>query len=170
MLVGNGRIIDFLFRFGRFRLTFVLSKSLLKVSVKVFGVVIGKAEQNNSSADRTAVNNALLSTGNTFKSTVEDARVQASLSVIVDKVNSGSMAKDKALKEVYELYKKNPNNDRICENLVTLCDICIMEYIIADKWGASSVKSILDSLNNNKSAGFNRHKGKLAQSYANIWN
>ena len=142
----------------------------MKVSVKVFGVVIGKAEQNNSSADRTAVNNALLSTGNTFKSTVEDARVQASLSVIVDKVNSGSMAKDKALKEVYELYKKNPNNDRICENLVTLCDICIMEYIIADKWGASSVKSILDSLNNNKSAGFNRHKGKLAQSYANIWN
>ena len=129
-----------------------------------------QAEQNNSSADRTAVNNALLSTGNTFKSTVEDARVQASLSVIVDKVNSGSMAKDKALKEVYELYKKNPNNDRICENLVTLCDICIMEYIIADKWGASSVKSILDSLNNNKSAGFNRHKGKLAQSYANIWN
>ena len=45
-----------------------------------------------------------------------------------------------------------------------------MEYVIADKWGASSVKSILDSLNNNKSAAFNRHKGKLAQSYSNIWN
>ena len=71
---------------------------------------------------------------------------------------------------IYELYKKNPNNDRICQNLVTLCDMCIMEYVIADKWGASSVKSILDSLNNNKSAAFNRHKGKLAQSYSNIWN
>ena len=45
-----------------------------------------------------------------------------------------------------------------------------MEYIIADRWGASSVKSILDSLNNNKSAAFNRHKSKLAQSYSNIWN
>lgn len=74
------------------------------------------------------------------------------------------------IKVVYELYKKNPNNDRICQNLVTLCDMCIMEYVIADKWGASSVKSILDSLNNNKSAAFNRHKGKLAQSYSNIWN
>jgi hypothetical protein len=129
-----------------------------------------QAEENNSSADRTVVNNALLNTGNTFKAKVEDARVQASLSVIVGKVNSGSMAKDKALKDVYELYKKNPNNDRICENLVTLCDICIMEYIVADKWGASSVKTILDSLNNNKSSCFKRHNGKLAQSYSQIWN
>ena len=60
-----------------------------------------QAEQNNSSADRTAVDNAVRNTGNAFKSAVEDARVQATLSVIVDKVNSGSMSKDKALKEVY---------------------------------------------------------------------
>ena len=152
---------------------YLIAPSSIQVKQNLEGMLAAlavQAEQNNSSADRTAVNNALLSTGNTFKSTVEDARVQASLSLIVDKVNSGSMAKDKALKEVYDLYKKNPNNDRICENLVTLCDMCIMEYIIADKWGASSVKSILDSLNNNKSAAFNRHKGKLAQSYSNIWN
>ena len=128
------------------------------------------AEQNNSSIDRTAVNNALLNTGNTFKSTVEDARVQANLSVIVDKVNNGSMPKDKALKEVYDLYKKFPDNDRICQNLITLCDMCIMEFVIADKWGASSVRTILDSLNSNKSATYNRHKDKLAQSYLNIWN
>ena len=152
---------------------YLIAPSSIQVKQNLEGMLAAlavQAEQNNSSADRTAVNNALLSTGNTFKSTVEDARVQASLSLIVDKVNSGSMAKDKALKEVYDLYKKNPNNARICENLVTLCDMCIMEYIIADKWGASSVKSILDSLNNNKSAAFNRHKGKLAQSYSNIWN
>ena len=129
-----------------------------------------EAEQNNNSSDRAVVDNAVRNTGNAFKAKVDDARVQATLSGIVEKVNSGKMAKDKALKEVYELYKKNPNNDRICENLVTLCDICIMEYIIADKWGASSVKTILDSLNNNKSAAFNRHKGKLAQSYSSIWN
>lgn len=129
-----------------------------------------EAEQNNNSSDRAVVDNAVRNTGNAFKAKVDDARIQAALSVIVDKVNSGSMAKDKALKEVFELYKKNSNNDRICENLVTLCDMCIMEYIIADKWGASSVKTVLDALNNNKSAAFNRHKGKLAQSYANIWN
>ena len=129
-----------------------------------------EAEQNNNSSDRAIVDNAVRNTGNAFKAKVDDARIQAALSVIVDKVNGGSMSKDKALKEVYELYKKNSNNDRICENLVTLCDMCIMEYIIADKWGASSVKTTLDALNNNKSAAFNRHKGKLAQSYANIWN
>jgi hypothetical protein len=129
-----------------------------------------EAEQNNNSSDRAIVDNAVRNTGNAFKAKVDDARIQAALSVIVDKVNGGSMSKDKALKEVYELYKKNSNNDRICENLVTLCDMCIMEYIIADKWGASSVKTVLDALNNNKSAAFNRHKGKLAQSYANIWN
>lgn len=152
---------------------YLVAPSSIQVKKNLEGMLAAlafQAEQNNSSADRTAVNNALQSTGNTFRSAVEDARVQASLSVIVDKVNSGSMAKDKALKDVYELYKKNPNNDRICENLVTLCDLCIMEYIIADRWGASSVKSILDSLNNNKSAAFNRHKSKLAQSYSNKWN
>ena len=129
-----------------------------------------RAEQNNSSTDRTAVDNAVRNTGNDFKSLVEDARIQASLSILVDKVNSGSMTNDKALKEMYDLYKKYPDNDRICQNLVTLCDICIMEYIIADKRSASSVKAILDSLNNNKSDAFNRHKDKLGQSYSSIWN
>jgi hypothetical protein len=152
---------------------YTIAPSSIQVKQNLEGMLAAlavQAEQNNSSADRTAVDNAVRNTGNAFKSAVEDARVQATLSVIVDKVNSGSMSKDKALKEVYELYKKNPNNDRICQNLVTLCDMCIMEYVIADKWGVSSVKSILDSLNNNKSAAFNRHKDKLAQSYSNIWN
>lgn len=128
-----------------------------------------QAEQNNSSADKTAVDNAIKNTDKAFKSVVEDAVVQATLSVIVAKVNSGSMSRDKALKDVYDLYKKDPNNDRICQNLVTLCDMCIIEYVIANKWGVSSVKSILDSLNNNKSTSFNKHNGKLAQSYSNIW-
>ena len=152
---------------------YLIAPSSIQVKQNLEGMLAAlavQAEQNNSTADRTVVNNALQRTGTVFRSTVEDARVQASLSVIVDKVNSGSMSKDKALNEVYEIYRRNPNNDRVCENLVTLCDICIMEYIVADKWGASSVKRILDALNNNKSDCFNRHKGKLAQSYANIWN
>lgn len=152
---------------------YLVAPSSIQVKQNLEGILTAlavQAEQNNSSADRTAVDNAVRNTGNTFKSAVEDARVQATLSVIVDKVNSGSMSKDKALSEVYDLYKKNPNNDRICQNLVTLCDMCIMEYVIGDKWGASSVKTILDSLNNNKSDAFNRHKNKLVQSYSNIWN
>lgn len=152
---------------------YLIAPSSIQVKQNLEGMLAAlavQAEQNNNSADRTAVDNAVRNTGSAFKSGVEDARVQATLSVIVDKVNSGSMSKDKALKDVYDLYKKNPNNDRICQNLVTLCDICIMEYVIADKWGASSVRTILDSLNNNKSTAFNRHKSKLAQSYSNIWN
>ena len=152
---------------------YLIAPSSIQVKQNLEGMLAGlavQAEQNNSSSDRSIVDNALLNTGNIFKSVVEDARIQAVLSKIVDKVNGGSMSRDKALKEVYELYKKNPNNDRICQNLVTLCDMCIMEYVIADKWGASSVKTILDSLNNNKSAAFNKHKGKLAKSYSDIWN
>ena len=152
---------------------YTIAPSSIQVKQNLEGILAAlavQAEQNNSSADRAAVDNAVRNTGNAFMSAVEDARVQATLSVIVDKVNNASMSKDKALKEVYDLYKKNPNNDRICQNLVALCDMCIMEYVIADKYGASSVKSILDSLNNNKSDAFNRHNGKLAQSYSNIWN
>lgn len=152
---------------------YLVAPSSIQVKQNLEGMLaalVVQAEQNNSSSDRIAVDNALLNTGNTFKAAVEEARIQAILSVIVDKVNGGSMSKNKALEKVYDLYKEKPNNDRICQNLVTLCDMCIMEYVIGDKWGASSVKSILDSLNNNKSAAFNRHKGKLAKSYSDIWN
>lgn len=126
------------------------------------------AETPNSS-DEQVLNKALRDTGSTFRAQVEDARIQGELSAIVDKVNNNRMTKSSALSAVYDLYKKNPNNDRICVNLVTLCDMCIIEYIIKDKTGSYSVQSILDKLNNNKSATFNRHKGKLAQSYADIW-
>lgn len=152
---------------------YTIAPSSIQVKQNLEGMIAAlavQAEQNNNSADRIAVDNAVRNTGNAFKSIVEDARVQANLSVIVDKVNNGTMSKDKALIEVYDLYKNNPNNDRICQNMVTLCDMCIMEYVIADKREASTVKSILDSLNNNKSAAFNRHKGDLAQSYSKIWN
>ena len=152
---------------------YLIAPSSIQVKQNLEGMLsalAAQAEENNSSADRTAVNNALRDTGNTFKSAVEEARIQVALSVIVDKVNKESMSKDKALKDVYDLYKKNPNNDRICVNLVTLCDMCIMEYIVRDKWGASSVKTILDSLNINKSATFKKHNGKLAQSHSSIWN
>jgi len=150
-----------------------IAPSSIQVKKNLEGMLQGlaiQAEQYNSSSDRAIVDRAVQNTGNVFKAVVEDARVQSKLSGIVAKVNGNSMSKDKALKEVYELYKTNPNNDRICENLVTLCDMCIMEYIIGDKWGSSSVKTILNALNNNKSAAFNRHKVKLAQSYSRIWN
>jgi len=128
-----------------------------------------QVEISNNSTDKLVLDKAVRDTGSTFKGIVEDARVQGTLSSIVDKVNNNNMAKDKALKEVYEIYKKYPNNDRVCENFATLCDICIWEYVIGDKWGASSVKSILNYLCANRSSTFKKHKSKFAKSYHQIW-
>ena len=126
------------------------------------------AETPNSS-DEQVLSKALRDTGSTFKAKVEEARIQGELSAIVDKVNRGIMKKDDALSAVFTLYKKNPDNDRICENLVTLCDMCIMEFVIGQKRGSYGVKTILDNLNNNKSSTFRRHAVKLSSEYSKIW-
>ena len=126
------------------------------------------AETPNLS-DEQILNKALRDTGSTFKAKVEEARIQGELSAIVDKVNRGTMKKDDALSAVFTLYKKDPDNDRICENLVTLCDMCIMEYVVGQKTGKYGVKTILDNLNNNKSSTFRRHAVKLSSEYSKIW-
>lgn len=123
-----------------------------------------------NSADEQVINNALRDTGSTFKSIVEEARLQGSLSLIIDKVNNDKIAEDQALRQLYQLYKKAPNNDRLCENLVILCDICIEHYFLDDNYhNISSISSILDTINNNKSNTFKKHAQKLADKYNKIW-
>lgn len=122
-----------------------------------------------NAADEQVLAKALRDTGNTFKAKVEDARIQGALSAIVDKVNGNRMTEQKALDEVYELYKKCPDDDQLCENLVTLCDICIEHYILGQPSGSYSVKKTLNALNNNKSTTFNRYASKLAAKYSKIW-
>ena len=127
------------------------------------------AEEEGLTADRNALNKALSDTGNSFKAAVEDATIQAKLSAIVDKVNNNRMKKNTALSEVYKLYQKNPDNARICENLVTLCEMCIFEYVIKDTYGASSVKATLNSLQINMSPTFRAKASKLSKAYNDIW-
>lgn len=79
------------------------------------------------------------------------------------------MKNNTALNEVYKLYQKNPDNARICENLVTLCEMCIFEYVIKDAYGASSVKATLNSLQNNMSPTFRAKASKLSKAYNDIW-
>lgn len=129
-----------------------------------------QVEQDGKTLDKNALNKAIADTGNSFKALVEDATIQAKLSMIVDKVNSDKMKKSTALSEVYNLYKKDQNNERICENLVTLCEMCIFEYVINGAYGSSSVKSTLNSLQNNMSATFKRKASKLATTYRDIFN
>lgn len=126
-------------------------------------------EEKGLTADKNALNKALSDTGNSFKAAVEDATIQAKLSAIVDKVNNNKMKNNTALNEVYKLYQKNPDNARICENLVTLCEMCIFEYVIKDAYGASSVKTTLNSLQNNMSPTFRAKASKLSKAYNDIW-
>lgn len=127
-------------------------------------------EEQNNSADINALNKALKDTGGKFNAKVEDARIQGKLNAIVEKVNTGKMEHNSALKAVYDLYKKCPDDERICENLATISDMCIMEYIIGEKYGSSSVRTILDSLNNNQSATFEQHNSVLGKRYFEILN
>ena len=119
-----------------------------------------QCEESNNFMDVQALNSALRNTGGKFNTAVEDARIQGKLNAIVDKVNNNKMKNDAALKAVHELYVKCPNNDRVCENLVTICSICIHQYIIGDGY-SSSVGSILNKINNTKSATFKKHAKKV---------
>ena len=141
------------------------------VKQNVTGVVKSlalEAASGGSSDDRRALDSALGQLGAEFRQMAEDAEIQSQLSVIVDKVNGNSMSGNTALDKVYDLYRKTPDNDRICENLVTLCVMCIMEYVIGNKYGSSSVCRILDSLCSNRSMTFRKHSGKLRDSYNQI--
>lgn len=127
-----------------------------------------QCEETNNLMDVHALNSALRNTAGKFDTIVEDARIQGKLNAIVEKVNNNKMKNDAALKAVHELYVKCPNNERVCENLVTICSICIHQYIIGDGY-SSSVTSILNKINNNKSATFKKHAKKMAKEYLDIW-
>ncbi|MCH5223732.1 MAG: hypothetical protein J1E82_06795 [Muribaculaceae bacterium] len=98
-----------------------------------------------------------------------EIKVQIELSNIVDKVNNNTMTKKVALEKVYNIYKNNKNNVRVCQNLATLISMCIMEYIIPGKAGKVGVENILDSLKLNRSFTFNSHNSEIRQAYNEIW-
>lgn len=100
----------------------------------------------------------------------EQAKVDKELNEIVDKVNRDTMRKSDALTRLNALYSRFPNNSRLCENLATLCNLCVLEYVIGQAYGRREVISILDQISNNKSAEFRRHASTFRQSYDSIWN
>lgn len=107
---------------------------------------------------------------NRLNSEYEQAKIDKELNDIVAKVNDGSMANSAAIEKVYKLYSSNPNNSRICENLAQLCTMCIMEYIVGQKYGSSSIERILNSLNANKSPEFRKCSSVFRKAYNSIWN
>ena len=106
---------------------------------------------------------------NTLNSELQDAKISKELNSIVDKVNNHTMSEKDALNKVKAMYDANPNHEGICANLAQLAEICIMKYIVRDDYGASSVKSVLNSIINNKSAEFTRHSSIFRTAYNDIW-
>ena len=79
------------------------------------------------------------------------------------------MQKNRALQSVYGLYITHSNNSLVCQVLAVLCDVCIMEYVVANVAGRSSVESTLEALKANKSNEFKKHKSVFKQRFDSIW-
>ena len=135
----------------------------------VIEILAKECEESNNSSDVSALNKAIRDTGSKFRAKEQEGRLQGALNAIVDKVNNNRMQKYDALNAVHQKYIQFPNNDRVCENLVTLIEMCIGEYIIGESYMSSYVSNILDQINNNKSATFRTHARKLATTYHSIW-
>ena len=145
-----------------------LTPGNVRIKQNLEGILSNLAAQaatSNSYADKTALQQADAATGGQFSAAIKEAQIQGQLNDLIDKVNSGRVKKYSALQTVYTLYTQNPNDERLCTNLVTLCEVCVFEYIIKDISGSATVCSILDKLNRNKSATFKRCSSSLAKTY-----
>lgn len=151
---------------------FNVSPSSIQVKKNLEGMLCNMAVScavSPNSTDERIINDALQRTGSTFKNAVAEARIQGLLSDIVNKVKNKKMTLQQALEKVYQMYISNPNNDRICSDLVALCDVCINNYIIGQEVGSTNVRKTLDALNRKKSVTFKRHAKTLAEKYSEIW-
>lgn len=101
---------------------------------------------------------------------ISDLKVQLELSEIVDKVNNDSMSKCDALQKVYDIYRNNKSNVRVCENLASLIPMCVMEYIIPGKIGQQKVTNVLNALKSNLSPTYKAHAASVREAYDMIWN
>jgi hypothetical protein len=117
--------------------------------------------EDNRQVDKQALKDAVQIAGPSYQKIVD-------LAMIVQKVNNNKMSKKDALNEVYKIYQNNKNDDDVCENLATLCDLCIWEYVIGDSHQSYSVRSVLDKINQNRSASFKKYSGTFASSFFKI--
>ena len=117
--------------------------------------------EDNRQADKQALKEAVQIAGSSFQKIVD-------MGMIVQKVNNDKMSKKEALNEVYRIYLNNKNDEEVCENLATLCDLCIWEYVIGESYESYSVRSVLDKILQNRSTSFKKHSGTFASSFFKI--
>ncbi len=122
-----------------------------------------KAEKDNLSSDRNALQNALRDLNGKFDDSI-------ALSTIIAKLSSKRIEPYTALSQLYNLYNKKKNDSEVCDALVAVIKLCIHKYIIGDSYtGKSQVKTVLNQLQNNRSATFKEKAKLLAAEYLEIF-
>ena len=122
---------------------------------------------------KTKIGNKSAAIQNQFNATsakMKTIKIQIEMSQIVDQVNNNTLDKWDALQKVYNIYKNNKDNASVCKNLSTLIPMCVMEYIIPDKYGKSKVEAVLNSLKSNMSSTFRSNNSEISEAYSMIWN
>lgn len=99
----------------------------------------------------------------------KQVKIDRDLSEIIDRVNNDLMKRSDALKRVHQLYITYPENERLCVNLATLSDLCILEYVIGQGAERNDVERILNQIIANKSQAFKRQSSIFKKSYESIW-
>ena len=141
-----------------------VAPSSIQVKQNLEGVLkalVRTCVEDNRQADKQSLKDAVQIAGPSFQRIVD-------MSMIVQKVNNDKMTKKEALNEVYKIYSSNKNDEEVCENLATLCDMCIWEYVIGESFESYSVRNTLDKILNNRSSAFMKHSGTFAGSFFKI--
>lgn len=98
-----------------------------------------------------------LSSTSSTRNAISKGKLQGQLSSIIAKANNNQIDSKEALKQIYDIYIQDKDDERICENLAIVAANCIMEYIWEESYAAYSVKLLLDKLYLNRSETFKSH-------------
>jgi len=107
---------------------------------------------------------------NLIKQKKNDLLMDIELSQIIDKVNSKKLSHPDALSQMYALYEKYPYNQRLCDSIITICDVLIDEEIIGCGTRSEQVKNILKLFIAKRSSALKISANKLAIKYHAIIN
>jgi hypothetical protein len=88
----------------------------------------------------------------------------------VEKVNSNTLGYYDALSQLFEIYKLYSNHQRLCDNMVILCDMLIEGDIMSDGVSSYKAKELLNKIIGNRNTIFRASARKLGIKYNEIIN
>lgn len=124
----------------------------LSDQIVLLAIATGHVNAINSLTSISARSTTLQTKLDDIKSKAKDVSVNMELNNVIEKVNNKTLAYYSALQKIYDIYKVNKDNSRVCDNLCTLIGMCIEEYVIPDKFGKSMVMNVFNDIKYNKSA------------------